>query len=197
MKNILVIFTGGTIGSTITDNIISPNKSTSSLLINKYNELYDDNECVFDVSYPYSILSENLSATELNILIKEIKQNIEEEYDGIIVTHGTDTIQYTAAALDYIFCDIEIPILIVSSNYPLENVEANGLINFAAAIKFIEDNISNGVFVAYENHDGIVYYHRGNKLVKHLETDDQLFSIDMPFAYLDNNNIVVNDETKQ
>ena len=67
-------------------------------------------------------------------LAKYIKEQIEsEKYDGIIITHGTDTLQYTSAMLGYMFDDVSIPIVLVSSNYVLEDKRANGLINLSKA----------------------------------------------------------------
>ena len=59
---IAVIFTGGTIGSSIKDNFIGVNNKMQYVLLKKYE---NDKEIVFETSSPYSILSENLSANEL------------------------------------------------------------------------------------------------------------------------------------
>ena len=58
--------------------------------------------------------------------------------DGIILTHGSDTIQYTAALLSYVLKP-EIPVMIVCSNYVLEDEKANGFDNFCAAVDFIKN----------------------------------------------------------
>ena len=51
-------------------------------------------------------------------------------YDGVIITHGTDTLQYTAAFTGYIMAGAQIPIVLVSANYVLEDVRSNGVDNF-------------------------------------------------------------------
>jgi len=70
-------------------------------------------------------------------LITAIEAQHPEHYDGIIITHGTDTLAYTAAALSFYFNAIKIPILLVSSDYPLDDSKANGLDNFMCAVEFI------------------------------------------------------------
>lgn len=181
---ILVIFTGGTIGSTVSDGWISPNDETKYFLIEKYREI-TGGDMVFDTLTPYTILSENLCADNLNCLIKCIRERI-EKYDGIIVTHGTDTLQYTAAALAYSFgCD-SAPVVLVSSNFPLEDERANGIDNFIGAVDFIKSQTGRGVFVSYKNKDEITKIHAATRIVSHVESFDEIYSINnQPFAFYD------------
>ena len=65
--NILVIFTGGTIGSASGKKWISLDDSTNYTLIENYKK-EGDSEISFSVLSPYSILSENLSGEELTAL---------------------------------------------------------------------------------------------------------------------------------
>ena len=140
--NILVIFTGGTIGSVVDDNWISVDSSAKYTLIETYKKRYKDTDTVFDTVSPYYILSENLSAKELTLLYKCVKENACKEYDGIIITHGTDTLQYTSAAIGLLFPKIDLPVVFVSSAYPLENPLENGSENFAAAVGLIKSKIA-------------------------------------------------------
>lgn len=172
---ILVIFTGGTIGSKTKNGWISTDDNTGFTLINSYKKR-DDVEFTFH--NPYTILSENLSSTEINLLQKEIADNLDYGYDGIIVTHGTDTLQYTSCAVEYAFSDVKIPIVFVSSSTPLENKNANGYINFEAAVEFIYQNISSGVFVSYKNdNDTFVKFHIPSLICTHPECSSDIYSI--------------------
>lgn len=54
--------------------------------------------------------------------------------EGIILTHGSDTIQYTASFLSCIEEFTHIPVMVVCSNYVLTDNRANGLRNFSAAV---------------------------------------------------------------
>ena len=89
--NIHVIFTGGTIGSAISDKgIISARDSMAYALIDMYLEKYN-NDCCFTVSSPYYILSENLSAENIRLLIKEVNTVLNnKDLSGVIIAHGTD-----------------------------------------------------------------------------------------------------------
>ena len=193
---ILVIFTGGTIGSTVNENWISLNDNTKYTLIENYKKT--DSNVEFDVLSPYSILSENLSANELTILCKLVSENAKKGYDGIIVTHGTDTIQYSASALDFTVNAKNIPIVLVSSNYPLNDERSNGNINFKTAIDFIKSKVSNGVFVAYKNNgDSDVKVHLASQIATHGEGHDGLYTLaGIPFASVIDGKVIVNKTAK-
>lgn len=184
--NILVIFTGGTIGSTVTDGYIGPASECTYKLIEQYKLIsnkHNREAADFDIIQPYSILSENLNAFYINTLIKYVAKNISEtKYDGIIITHGTDTLQYTSAALGYAFAASPVPIVLVSSNYILEDERANGSINFYTAVEFIRYCIENrqnkyGVYTAYCNTGDIPAIHYATRLLPHLPYNDDIYSV--------------------
>lgn len=138
--NILIIFTGGTISSSQNDGYIGPNEENNYRLINEYRKLNPEKckDINLSTAKPYYILSENLTGKHINLLADCIDKALSSDtYDGIIVTHGTDTLQYTAAGLSYIYPQIDIPIVLVSSNYILDDSRANGYDNFSAAVDFI------------------------------------------------------------
>ena len=173
---ILTVFTGGTIGSSLSKGAISPNAENAFLLLKLYREKYGAAE--FDTVAPYTVLSENLSAEYLEKLRSCVEDNLNSGYDGIVVTHGTDTLQYSAAYLDLTLGLIETPVVLVSSNYPLPYSRANGLENFAAAVDFIRSKQGRGVFVSYLNRgDAGAAIHRGAEVLPHQPFDDRIFSL--------------------
>lgn len=188
---ILVIFTGGTIGSKLQNGRISPDSGAKYELTDAFREKYPSVR--FDTAEPYTVLSEYLSADTLNSLIKCVKSNLYSGYNGIIVTHGTDTLQYSAAALSFALgCDCA-PVVLVSSNYPLSDARANGKANFEAAVEFIRAKAGRGVFVIYENSVGRVDIHRASRVLSHGEMSDALFSAGgEPFAFYKNGIITKN-----
>lgn len=187
---ILVIFTGGTIGSRFNNGFISPDSDTKHTLIEHYKEA-GDGSVEFVEMEPYSILSENLSAKYINALVRAVDEGIHEDYDGIIVTHGTDTLQYSASALGIFFGDGTMPIVLVSSNYPLSDERANGHANFAAAVDFIKAKSGKGVFVAYQNEGDVVKFHQGRSVLAHREADDAIFSIGSEYAVVKDGKIEI------
>ncbi len=165
------IFTGGTIGSTLdNDGYISTSKEAPYQLLYAYKNQYS---CIYDMENcnPYTILSENLDACHILKLVKTVSLKLDSGFDGIIIMHGTDTLQYSAAILSIIFHNIHIPIVLVSSDYILSDTRANGIVNYHYAIRFIETYHKNNtlygthhVFVSYENKGGVPTIHCADML---------------------------------
>ena len=152
MKNILVLFTGGTIGSTATGGTIDISGGTPFKLLQLFQQQTPKHQNInFTTRQPLQILSENLAPPAWKILIAALEAEHIDQYDGVIITHGTDTLAYTASALSFYFNNLNVPILLVSSDYPLDDPRANGLSNFSCAIEFILQKIKSGVFVPYRN----------------------------------------------
>lgn len=178
MKQLLLVFTGGTIGSTATDGSINTTSSAPFKLLQLFDQHYQDHQPVhFDTLQPIQILSENLAPAAWEMIIAAIESAQPEKYDGIIVTHGTDTLAYTAAALSFYFHASTIPVLLVSSDYPLDNPKGNGLANFMCAVEFIRQRIATGVFVPYHNAGKTLQIHRGSRLACSLQLSGDFFSV--------------------
>jgi L-asparaginase/Glu-tRNA(Gln) amidotransferase subunit D len=178
MKKILVVFTGGTIGSMATGGSINTASSASFKLLQLFQQNYREPETVqFDTLQPIQILSENLAPAAWEIMITAIESAQPSQYDGIIVTHGTDTLAYTAAVLSFYFHARGFPLLLVSSDYTLANPKGNGLANFICAVEFIRQNISPGVFVPYRNAGQTMQVHRGSRLACSLQLSGNFYSI--------------------
>ena len=188
---IAVIFTGGTIGSCVKGDFIGVDNKMQYVLLKKYE---NDNEITFETFSPYSILSENLSANELNLLQEEISKRLDENYDGIIVTHGSDTLQCSSTAIEYAFGDCAIPIMFVSADYPLEDERSNGYPNLQGAVEFIRNRIGQGVFVSYKNdNENVTNIHIPSRILGHNELSANVYSIDkVPFAQY-NGNFTINN----
>lgn len=188
MKNILVVYTGGTIGSVATEGSIDTSESTPFKLIQLFQQHYENHAQIhFDAILPLQILSENLAPRAWQILIAAIEASRPAQYDGIIITHGTDTLAYTACALSFYFNAIQIPMLLVSSDYPLDHPKANGLENFICAVEFILQIKEAGVFVPYRNQQQITQLHRGTHLSCSLQLSGDFFSVqNRSYLYFEN-----------
>lgn len=140
--NISVIFTGGTIGSSVQQSFVSTDAQMPYRLLAMYETEQKKKGAIipnFQTEAPYTTLSEYMDGSHLNLLITCIHEQLMKDIDGIIVTHGTDTLPFTAAALGMCFAYAKVPILLVSSNYILDDSRANGLTNFTAAVDYIRN----------------------------------------------------------
>ncbi|PKM11818.1 MAG: L-asparaginase [Gammaproteobacteria bacterium HGW-Gammaproteobacteria-3] len=189
MKKILVVFTGGTIGSENTTGVIDTCSGHPFKLLDLYRMQYrQEQEIQFKSCQPLQLLSENLHPSAWERLIAAIESERPEQYSGVIVTHGTDTLAYTAAALAFYFHQLNPPMLLVASDYPLDHPKANGLDNFACAVEFIRQLGSPGVYVPYRNQRQLMQVHRGTRLASSLQLSGDFFSVQCrhAMAFADN-----------
>ncbi len=186
MLNILLVNTGGTIGSIQTDNTINTSDQQPYRLLQLFKENYLAHQQVsFTAIHPIQLLSENVVPVVWQKLINAIEAEDINQFDGVIVTHGTDTLAFSAAALSLYFNTINIPLLLVSSNYPLDHPQANGLNNFICAIEYIKQQQPAGVFVPYQNPGQPMLVHLGSRLASSLQLSGDFISIQFnaPLCY--------------
>ncbi len=153
MKKILVILTGGTIGSRVESNLIDVNPAAAYRLLSLYNEKYAGDD-MFEVIQPLNILSENITPKEWTILCDTLSKIECDKYQGIIITHGSDTLAYTSALVGLLYHHLPIPVVLIASNYALDNPRSNGLENFCSAVCLIQDGSARGVFTIFQNEAG-------------------------------------------
>ena len=115
MKKILMIGTGGTIASEITPEGLVPELNTEQLL----NFLPDVGKlCHVDCIQKYSLDSTNIRPKHWLGIAEEIQKNY-DSYDGFVISHGTDTMAYTAAALSYLIQGSPKPIILTGAQKPI------------------------------------------------------------------------------
>ena len=98
MQKILLIATGGTIASTKTEYGLAPGITSQ--------ELYDSvpeagRFCTVDTVQLLNIDSTNVQPEQWILMAKTIEEHY-DDYDGFVITHGTDTMAYTSSALSYL-----------------------------------------------------------------------------------------------
>ncbi len=192
---ILFVFTGGTIGSTSDGEKISVDSKKPNTLIEAFDEKYKI-DFEYDIVNPYTVLSENSTGKTLKILCQSVSSYLKEGYDGIIVTHGTDTLQYSSAALSYALGKGSIPVCVVSSNFVIEDERSNGIDNLYGAISFIKRGKERGVWVPYKNTGDVLRIHRASRLLASHAFSDSVYSVnDSYYGYFDDDmNFIENTE---
>ncbi|WXR62469.1 asparaginase [Peptostreptococcaceae bacterium AGR-M142] len=145
MKKILLIATGGTIACSLDENGLSPKYSFEDLLdhVKEVREIADINGI-----HLMSIDSTNMNPVFWKDIAKTIKDNY-SEFDGFVVTHGTDTMAYTSAGLSYMLNGIRKPVVLTGAQFSIEEFGTDAKQNLFDAIKFATENIC-GVFVAFD-----------------------------------------------
>lgn len=134
-------------------------------------------EVSFDCRMPLNILSENMTVKTWNTLLNDFR-SIEDfsAYKGIIILHGTDTLAYTSSLLSLMLSHLQIPVILVSAQLPLDKEGTNGNANFRAAAELIMNGIKPNVYAVYRNSDGKMYLHYGSQLKQCTDYSDDFFS---------------------
>jgi L-asparaginase len=145
MKKILLVATGGTIASSETEQGLTPSIDAKQILsfIPEIEQI-----CHLSGVSIMSVDSTNMNP-KLMIKIAEIIKEKYDEYDGFVVTHGTDTMGYTAAALTYMLQNIKKPVVVTGSQIAIEALYTDAKKNLSDAIRFASEDFL-GVFVAFD-----------------------------------------------
>jgi L-asparaginase len=132
--NILIIYTGGTIG-------MVRDKATGSLHPLNGAELYEQIPILgkFDYHIDFYSFDPLLDSSNMNPqhwveLVTVIGQNY-EKYDGFVVLHGSDTMSYTASALSFMLENLNKPVILTGSQLPLGMIRSDGQENLVTAIE--------------------------------------------------------------
>lgn len=161
---IALILTGGTIGSTIEENVIGTGEKSVYRLVDAYEKEYGGADC-FEIFSPFQMLSENMRPADWEKLSACIEGLDEDKYRAVVIAHGTDTLAYTAAYIGMLFCGKKYPILLIGSNYPIGEEHSNGLRNLRAAVELSGGQIKRGCYVIYENDKGRMEVHLSTRIL--------------------------------
>ena len=115
MKKILMIGTGGTIASEMTPEGLTPELNTRQLLdfIPDIGKL-----CRVDCIQLYNLDSTNICPENWLGVVATLRKNY-DAYDGFVISHGTDSMAYTAAALSYLIQGSPKPIILTGAQKPI------------------------------------------------------------------------------
>ncbi|MFV0528865.1 MAG: asparaginase [Lachnospiraceae bacterium] len=174
-NRLLVIFTGGTMGSIVSGNTIDVADATSYKLLEDFTQQVTD-EIEFESIQPYYILSENCLPKNWELLIEAIRRTDVTRFDGIIITHGTDTLAYTAGILSFALGDCPLPIVLTASNYTYDSPHSDALLHFKGAVEYIYSSEVRGVYVAFSNREKEIQIHLGSRVLEGDSYSDEVRS---------------------
>ena len=172
MKKLLLLTTGGTIASVEGENGLKPGVTADELLryVSKL-----DNDYTMETTSLMNLDSTNMQPEYWVKIAEAIKENY-EHYDGFVITHGTDTMEYTSAALSYMLQYSQKPIVITGSQIPITFQKTDAKKNITDAIRFACESVG-GVYVVF---DGRVI--QGTRAIKlRTKSYDAFESINYPY----------------
>jgi L-asparaginase len=144
IKKLLLLTTGGTIASKPGCDGLEPHRSdVMEREINQLRTYYD-----ITVQDVMCLDSSNIRPEEWQLIARSIF-NLRGDFDGIVVSHGTDTMAYTASAVTFMLPDIDIPVVFTGSQLPLADVLSDGPDNLRTAFAMAASG-KPGVFLAFD-----------------------------------------------
>jgi len=166
--NIAMIMTGGTISSQLDPKtgavkwLTSPEK-----LFKFYPEIFEKAN-ISKVEVPFMMGSENLSFREWQKIARvAVKLLNDSNIKGIIITHGTDTLHYTAAALSFFLKNLNKPVVLTYSQRSTDRASSDASLNLACAATAALSDIAEVVIVGHaSSDDDYCYALRGTKVRK-------------------------------
>ena len=143
-KHILLLTTGGTIASMPGGEGLEPRRAEVmerelEQLRSYYTITVEDVMCLD---------SSNIRPEEWQRIAEHIFR-LREGYDGIVVSHGTDTMAYTASAVTFMLPDIDRPVVFTGSQLPLADVLSDGPDNLRTAFAMAASG-HPGIFLAFD-----------------------------------------------
>ena len=150
LPKILLLSTGGTIASRIDYRTGSVTPALTAQELNaSVPELAEIAN--IDAEVLFSEYSENITPDHWIKVAQKLDSLAKSDYRGILVAHGTDTMQYTAAFLSFALAGFPKPIVLVGSQRSSDRPSSDAALNLIGAVKFIIKSSTSGVFVAMHN----------------------------------------------
>lgn len=164
-RNILLVYTGGTIG-------MVKDFETGSLKAFNFKNLLDRIpelqllDCNIDtVSLKHPIDSSNMSP-EYWVQIAEIIEANYSAFDGFVILHGSDTMSYSASALSFMLENLDKPVIFTGSQLPIGDLRTDAKENLITSIQ-LASLYKNGTSVIKEVGLYFEYkLYRGNRTTK-------------------------------
>jgi len=180
-----ILHTGGTIASKVdyrTGAVVS--RFTPEDMLDMFPEL--NKIANIRSRLVFQMFSEDMEPEHWQALAKEVEKELKEGTEGVIITHGTDTMHYTSAALSFMLQNLPIPVLLVGAQRSSDRGSSDAAINLIAATRFITQTDFSGVAICMHgtSEDKCCYIHQGTKVRKlHTSRRDAFRSVNVfPYA---------------
>ena len=190
VHKIALIGTGGTIASKVDYRTGGVSAALSA------SEIYDAvpelrKHASIEADYMFNEYSENLEPHHWTLIANRIAEKVRSGgFRGIVVSHGTDTMHYTAAALSFALHNLPIPVVLVGSQRSSDRPSSDAALNLLGATIFSIESPYTGVFIAMHGStsDDFISCHLGTRVRKnHTSRRDAFESIDrLPIATVKN-----------
>ena len=154
-REVLLLYTGGTIGMTRSPNGYAPQSGRFRAALDEISDLRSPALPEWELMELEPLLdSSNMTVLEWNKIARAVAENY-DRYDGFVILHGTDTMAYTASALSFMLGNLAKPVILTGSQIPLCEVRSDG-----------RDNIITSMLIAGSERVSEVCLYFGGKLLR-------------------------------
>jgi len=141
-KRVLVIFTGGTMVSGFQGKgkVVCPNNKMFKSLHSYLEKYFQDNNIELIYREPLGMPGEdssNLGPEQWIKITSIIVEEIQKGLDGVLILYGTDTMAYLSSWLSVCFPQISIPIIITGSQFTLDYMPEDVILNLRGASQVV------------------------------------------------------------
>lgn len=146
-RNVLVLYTGGTIGMQQSAEGLMPASGFASRLRAQQEERPDLQlpDWQFEELLP-PIDSANMNQANWLAMADAIRAGVaDQKCDGVLVLHGTDTLAYSAAALSFLLLGLPTPVVMTGSMLPAGAPDSDAWDNLFGALQALQAGVSSGV----------------------------------------------------
>jgi len=163
--NILLIYTGGTIGMMKDFETGALKAFNFSQLLDKIPELIQLDCKIETISFEKPIDSSNMNPSKWVKIATIIEENY-TQFDGFVVLHGSDTMSYSASALSFMLENLAKPVVFTGSQLPIGDLRTDAKENLITAIQIASLQHKNKPVIQ----EVCLYFeyklHRGNRTTK-------------------------------
>jgi glutamyl-tRNA(Gln) amidotransferase subunit D len=163
-----LIITGGTIASKANQSTggVSPIADVDEFL-SFYPELLNTVR-IKKLEIPFKVWSENMSSEHWIKMAEVAKEMLEDsEIKGIVISHGTDTLHYTSAALSFFLRNLNKPVVLTYSQRSIDRASSDASLNLQCAAKMALSDCAEVMLVGHAStNDDYCYALRGTKVRK-------------------------------
>ncbi len=168
LKNVDMIITGGTISSRVdykTGAVSSLTKPAELLAV--YPEIFEICN-IRKIEIPFMKMSENMDSGDWREIARVAEKSLnDEDVSGVIITHGTDTLHYTSAALSFFLRELNKPVVITYAQRSSDRASSDASLNLQCAARAAISDIAEVVIVGHGSiNDDFCYALRGTKVRK-------------------------------
>ena len=149
--HVVVLSTGGTIASTHDKKGAVVPTVTGSKLVEPLSGTFDKDKLTLEVKDIAKLDSSAMTLDDTDTIIEAVNKELQrDDVDGVVVTHGTDSMEETAIAVDT-FQDSDKPVALTGAMRPFDDPDPDGPDNLALAVKTVTDpsNKGRGTFIAF------------------------------------------------